>query len=324
MPIARHIGLRGRFILLLAAFAMIFTMIALHTVAHRAEKIADASTHLLGNAKLVAARQQRIVAQADAILNGLMLRPELLSGDSAEDCSRVLAERLKQEKEFVQIGKVLPDGEVACAAFPPKGHVSFADRNWFRQALQSENLVVGDVVMGRIVGKPVTVLAKAMRDDAGRATGVVYVSLNLAWLQQQLAEAGLPEDSRLVVVDAKGTVVARHPDHDGWIGRSAAQTPVFQSIAARKGQGTIEGPGLEGKLRLIAFTPLLETVSGPMTLWLSTPKAVVIAPVQHELVTSLSLAVMVLLLTLGLAFWGGEKLLLRPLLTLSADRHPPW
>ncbi|MBU1892688.1 MAG: PAS domain S-box protein, partial [Gammaproteobacteria bacterium] len=312
------IGLRGRFILLLlAAFAMIFAMIAQHTVAHRAEKIADASTHLLDDAKLIAARQQKIVAQANAILNGLMLQPELRAGASGEDCSHVLSERLQQEKEFVQIGKVLPNGEVACAAVSPSNHINLSDRNWFRQALQSENLVVGDVVMGRIVGKPVTVLAKAMRDDAGRATGVVFVSLNLDWLQRQLAEAGLPEDSRLVVVDAKGTVVARHPDHDGWIGRSAAQTPVFQSISARKGPGTIEGPGLEGKPRLIAFTPLLETVSGPMILWLSTPKAAVMAPVQHELVTSLSLAVMVLLLTLGLAFWGGEKLLLRPLLTLS-------
>ncbi|MBZ0097177.1 MAG: GAF domain-containing protein [Sulfuricella sp.] len=318
MLIARHIGLRGRLILLLlAAFAVILAMIVQHTVEHRADEITDASAHLLDNAKLFAARQQHIAARADAMLNGLMTQPELRPDAATKACEKHLSARLKQEAEFIQIGKVLPSGEVACAAAPPPGRVSFADRNWFRQALQSEKMVVGDVVTGRILGKPLVTLAKAMRDDSGRVTSVLYLSLDLAWLQRELAKAGLPEESRLVVVDGKGMVVARHPDHDNWTGKSAAQAPLFQTIAARGSEGTTEGVGLEGIPRLFAFTPLLDTVSGPMYLWLSTPIVAVTAPAQREFVSYLSITATVLLLVLALVYWGSEKLLVGPLLSLS-------
>lgn len=318
MSLALHLGLRGRLILLLlAAFAVLFAMIVRHTVEHRTERVSNTTEHLLHSAKLIAARQQDIAARADAILSTLILLPELRPGASAEKCAQLLAARLEQEAEFIQIGKVLPNGEVACAAVPAQGRVSFADRNWFRQALQSEKMVVGDVITGRILGKPLVTLAKAMRDDSGSITGVLYLSLDLVWLQHQLAEAKLPEDTRLVVVDGKGTVVARHPDPDNWTGKSAAQTPLFQTIAARSSEGTTEEVGLEGVPRLFAFTPLLDTVSGPMYLWLSTPVAAVTAPAQHELVSYLSITAIVLLLVLVLVYWGSEKLLMGPLLALS-------
>lgn len=318
MPIARRIGLRGRLILLLlAAFAVIFAMIVQHTAAHRAEKIANATAHLLDDARLINVRQQHIVARANAILNSLMLRPELRPGSSVNACKQFLAERLKQEPEFIQVGCTLPDGEVACAAVPPQGRVSFADRSWFRPALQSRDMVVSEVLQGRIVGKPIVVFAKAMRDETGRVTGVLYLSLDLAWLQHELEQAAAGADARLTVVDSKGTIVARHPDHDGWVGKSAAQTPLFRTIAAQGKEGTTEKPGLDGALRLVAYTPLLETVSGPMYLWLSVPMAVVTAPIQHELVTFLAIAMAMLLLASALVGWGGERLLLRPLLALS-------
>ena len=57
---------------------------------------------------------------------------------------------------------------------------------------------------------------------------MLFLSLDLSWLQQELAQAELPEDARLVVVDAAGTVVVRHPDQDGQVDKNIAQTPLFQ------------------------------------------------------------------------------------------------
>lgn len=314
MPIARRIGLRGRLILLLlAAFAVIFAMVAQHVAAHHAEHAANAKMHLLYEARLVAAGQRAIAARAKAILNGLMLRP----GAPATECAQALAARLEQETEFIQIGKVRPDGEVICAAVPPGDHVNLSDRNWFQQALNSDQMVIGDVVTGRIVGKPLINFAKAMRDEGGRTTGVLYLSLDLDWLRGQLANARLPEGARLTVADARGTIAARFPDNDQWVGRSAAATPLFRDITAHGRQGTLEEAGLDGKSRVIAFTPLLDTVSGPLYVWLSVPEAVVAAPSRDELLVSLSAGIAVLLLVLGLVVWGSERLLVRPLLALS-------
>lgn len=264
MKLPFTLGLRARLILLLLAlFAVLVGLIALDFVDHREEGRNAAAAELLGNTRLIATRQQVVAAQADAILTGLMLRPELQQGASAEACSQALAAYLTQQVQFLTIGKALPDGDVACAAVPPKGRVSIADRNYFKSALQSRELVVSEVITARIVDKPVITFAKAMRNEDGQVTGVVYLSLDLTRLHRELAATRLPDGTRLVVVDTKGNVAVRHPDPEGWVGRSAENLPLLQRIIATGGEGTAEDIGLDGVPRLFAYVKLLDTVSGP-------------------------------------------------------------
>ena len=71
------LGLRGRLILLLlAVFAILAGVIASNFASSRQEQIKTATAELLADTRVIAARQQALVAQADAMLNGLMLRPE--------------------------------------------------------------------------------------------------------------------------------------------------------------------------------------------------------------------------------------------------------
>ncbi|MDO8349866.1 MAG: PAS domain S-box protein, partial [Gallionella sp.] len=324
MKIPYALGLRGRLILLLlAAFAALSGQIVWHSFEYRDERLGDASEHLLHNAQLIAARQQHIVAHADAVLTGLMLRPGLRPDVSTDTCSRTFATILQQEPTFVQVGMTRPDGVVACAAVPPEGRVSLADRNYFQQALQSHGMVVSDVLTGRILNQPIIVFAKAQRDEAGRVTGVLYLSLDLTWLHRELTTARLPEGARLTMVDSKGTVAVRHPDPKNLDGSNIVDEPLFQRIRAAGGEGVMEDIGLDGVIRITGFTPLLDTVSGRMTLWLSMPKAALEDPLQRELWIRLAFALAVFVATLGLAILGGNRLLLRPLLALAraAQRH---
>lgn len=188
---------------MLAAFAVLAGVIGRQALEHRAEDAGHAKMQLQHNVQLIAARQQSIIAHADALLHELAAHsPELRPGAPAGECARMLADRLGHTKGVIQIGKALPDGELACAAVPPKDHVSFADRNWFREALKSDRMVIGDVVTGRIQGKPTINIARTERDDVGRVSAVLYLSLDLEWLRRELARAELPEGARLVVADA--------------------------------------------------------------------------------------------------------------------------
>jgi len=56
--------------------------------------------------------------------------------------------------------------------------------------------------------------------------------------------------------DHNGTIVARYPDPEQWVGQSASEAPIFRAILAQQREGTAEAPGLEGVPRLFAFTPL--------------------------------------------------------------------
>ncbi|MCX7156507.1 MAG: PAS domain S-box protein [Rhodocyclales bacterium] len=318
MKPALAIGLRGRLILLLLlVFAMLTSLVAWNFVDERRQHIDAAKAELLGRVRVIAARQQSLVAQADAILNSLMQSPELQPGAPAAACGRFLSTRLQLQPAFVQAGRTLPDGELTCTAVPATGRVSFADRAWFKLALQSHGMVVSDVMQGRILGKPVIVFAKAMRDEAGRVTGVLFLSLDLVWLQHELGTTRLPEGTRLVVVDAVGTIAVRHPDAEGSVGKNIVTQPLWSRIQAAGDEGTAEETDMYGKRRLFAFTKLLNTVSGPNYMWLDQPQEAVEIPALRAALLNFGITLAVILATLGLVVWGGGRLVVRPLLALS-------
>jgi HAMP domain-containing protein len=309
------LGLRGRLILMIVvAFATIFAMIVQHTVAHRNEEITNATTHLLHSAELIALKQHAIITHANAVLNDLMLRRELHPDTVTTECAQLLAARAKQAPEFSQIGKVLPNGDIACTAVPASGKINVADREWFQRVLESEGMIISNVLTGRILNKKIIAFARAMRDDAGKVSGVFYLALDLDWLRHELAQNEQSDSTHLVVVDSTGEMIIHSHTPDVHERRNIAHTPLFETISAYdEGEGTLEEMGLDGVPRIYAFAPLLNTISGPITLWLSVPKAMVVAATQRELVTSLSIATTVLLLLIALVLWGSEKLIFYPL-----------
>lgn len=313
------LSLRWRLILLIvAAFSVIFVLIVPHTLAHRDEKIATVTDHLLHTTQLIAARQQRIVARAEGVLIDLMTRDELRPDAAPESCTHFLAVRVRQEEMFDQLGRVLPNGEVACVAISAAHPVNLADRDWFQTALKSHKMVISNVLTGRILDKPVIIFAKALRDPAGEVTGVFYLAFNLDWLQKELQQNTTLNDEHIAVVDREGKLVVRYPDSYQYAGSSAAQPFFIKAIADHSGQGIVEWAGIDGILRITAFTPLLDTVAGPMYLWLGVPKAEVVAPAERELVIFLVQVTAILVLVLTLVYWGGERLLTGPLRNLAS------
>ena len=318
MKPAFTLSLRGRLMLLLVgAFALLSCFLAWHFVGDRKARIDATSTELLNDTKLIAAQTRYFTAQANAILNGLELSPEMQPETPAEACTQFLQARLKQEPEFNQIVRTRPDGVVACAAVPPSGRVSYADRSWFQPVLRSREVLTSEVIQGRILGKPIIVFVKAIRDAADRVTGILVLSLDLDWLNRELTTLRQPEGAQLVMVDAKGIIAVSYPDSRGWVGKSATELPLFRDILAARGEGTAEEVGLDGERRLFAYTKLLDTVSGPIYLWLGVPKAVVEAPAEREALLGAGILLAVLISTIGLLVRGGNRLVVRPLLSLS-------
>ncbi|NML27300.1 PAS domain S-box protein [Zoogloea dura] len=318
-----RLGLRGRLILLLLmVFVLLGGMIVRNHVDSYDTRLEQAAEGLLHQTRVIAARQQYLAARADSILADIMQAPALQPGVPVDECTAWLAERLRRETEFIQLGKVLPDGQVACTAQPFNGKVNFADREWFRSAIAARQMIVGGVVLGRIVKRPVITLARAMRDAAGHPGAVVFVSLDQAWLQEQLVKADLSPDTRLWVIDAQGSVVARHPDPEGWTGRSAAGLPVVRRVLALPGDGDLTEDDLDGVRKIHGYTPLVQTVAGELRLLLSMPADTVTAPSRRELANDLIIVGLLLTATLALVLWGGNRWVLRPLKALStaADR----
>ena len=54
--------------------------------------------------------------------------------------------------------------------------MNLADRDWFQRTLKAPGIVVGDVVVSRIVGKPGVTFSKARRAPNGDVPGVYYAA----------------------------------------------------------------------------------------------------------------------------------------------------
>jgi hypothetical protein len=84
---------------------------------------------------------------------------------------------------------------------------------------------------------------------------VIYAAMDLSWLNHLVADAELPEDATLLVIDRNGTVLLRYLDPGVWIGQARANHPLFHAMLAQ-GQGTAELQGVDGIGRIYAFTGL--------------------------------------------------------------------
>jgi HAMP domain-containing protein len=146
---------------------------------------------------------------------------------------------------------------VFCSAVPFEGVANIADRTYFQRAVDRRDFASGEYRIGRITGKAVINFGYPVLAGAGQVAAVVYAGLDLSWLSRLLAEARLPENSTMTVVDVAGQVLARYPDPEQWVGRSFPEAPFVRAALSQQDQGTVEGQGLDGTPRLYAFTPLL-------------------------------------------------------------------
>ena len=90
---------------------------------------------------------------------------------------------------------------------------SLADRDYFKQALRSDQPVISEVLRGRILKAPVVIFAVPVLDREGRHLGIVAASIALrsTALFAEMRASLPPEGVRELVIDRAGRVVA-HPD----------------------------------------------------------------------------------------------------------------
>ena len=109
----------------------------------------EAQANALQLARLAAADQDRLIADAHQLLN------VLAHFSDARDCpstsfSAFLAGLLEDYPLYADLGVARLDGAVVCSAIPSTATLNVAERSWFRDVLQTRDLAVGDYEIGRV------------------------------------------------------------------------------------------------------------------------------------------------------------------------------
>jgi len=274
--------------------------------------VAQVPEQALRLTQIISSNEERLIEGARQLLVTVARLPEVQGGESSA-CSRLFAELLKQHSLYANFGAIKPNGDLFCSALPTRRPLNAADRAYFQRAIKTRNFAIGDYQIGRATGRPSINFGYPIVDDAGQVRAVIYAALDLAWLNELLAEAQLPLGATLTVIDHKGTILARHPEPEKWIGKSVPEAPVAEAVLTQRGEGTAKVTGTDGIPRLYAFMRLGTAPQTP-SLYVSVgiPAKTVFADVDRILVRNLIGLAIVGLLAIVAAWVAGNLFVLQP------------
>ena len=263
--------------------------------------------------------REQAIKETRQLLITLAQLPAVRERD-AEACSRILRGISRLHVRYANLGAIRPDGSVFCSALPSTARPNARDSSWFQQVLRTRDFSVSQFHFGGITGRAVLTMAYPAI-GGGEVAAVVFASLDLSWLNRYLSESLLPPGSVLSVIDRRGTVLARYPDPEFWVGENIADTPLAQEILMHQQAAVTEARGMDAVPRLYAYTPLAPALTQGVYVYIGIPSAVAYAEPEHVLRRNLLGLGLVALLAIVAAWWGGAFLLRRAQPLLAATRR---
>ena len=105
---------------------------------------------------------------------------------------------------YLQCGVATPDGALH---LNDGSEMSIADRPYFKQALEKKT-VFSDVVLHKVLNKPIMTLASPILADDGKVAGVVVAILDAVWLSEITDGIKYGASGYSYIIDGKGALIA--------------------------------------------------------------------------------------------------------------------
>jgi len=207
-------SLRVRLGTLIIAAAAPLLAVALYDVRNdRAQGQAELRHLAAMHADMLSDELQRIIAGMEQLL---VAAADSLVVINDVHCDDYMARVHKQFDFLSSFGLSNPEGEIVCLNEPfERGKLRNGDRYYFRHAAESNGFVIGEAVVGRQTGRRVLIFAYPSRDErTGSLRGVVFASLKLDWLAEQLSKKPLLPNTSVTIVDRNGSVLVHLPDNE--------------------------------------------------------------------------------------------------------------
>lgn len=265
--------------------------------------------------RIAAAAQKQYIETSRQLLLTLAqlreVRPD--RADEAEALFRIL---LPVHAVYANIGAVDAEGYLFASAVPATNRVFVGDRSYFKMARDTQKFVVGDFQTGRVTGKATLNMAHPIRGrSSGQFHGVVFVALDLNWLNQLAAKAELPDGSTFTVIDRHANILMRYsiPESDrNWVGESLKANPRIVDFLNRGGDSSGVSVGLDGVKRLYTSTPLNRTGGiADAHVIVGIPVQVAYEAANHMLAQNLIILGVVSVLAMAAAWISSDAFVLR-------------
>ena len=263
----------------------------------------------LRTSQIAALEMERIVTGAQGILETLAVAPTVRHFE-APACDDYLAEVSRRLPQLRGLAVADPAGRLRCAAGLAFPSDDVAAEGWFADAVGSNALVVGTFAGARRPDEaPYLPVALPVAVD-GRIVSVVVGGIDLAWLGARLRERNLAQGSALAVADHDGTILAREPDSDRYVGTRISDAVMPYVHAAEP--GTLEMTAPDGSRRIVGYQPPAATETG-LYVGASFAEKDVFGPIYASTWRSVGVALAGALAACTIAWLVGDRLFRQPI-----------
>jgi diguanylate cyclase (GGDEF)-like protein len=229
------------------------------------------------------------------------------------DCKQMLFDLTGNAPWIYGTAVIGKDGRIVCSTEPRALGLNVEDRPYFQTMLRTRDFVLSDYLISRASGNPrVMAIYPIMRED-GTVAGAIMASINLQWMGELAERLARREGTSVALIDGNGTLVAGSADLTASVGKSFASHELAHRVLAED-EGTVTMAGFDGVPRIFAFVRMPWTQA---RLVVGLDESIVHHGIDRELsIAYLQLGIFGILVLLA-AWFGGERLILRPIRLLA-------
>lgn len=235
-----------------AALAPVVAMMAYNEVALRTSRSEEVRQAASDAAKLASSEVERVIEGLRSLLIAVSAMPSVQALDKpvCEAALRTVGENVPNIRTIFAMDL---KGNIVCGSMAVPPGTNFSDRDYFKEALSTNSFFVGTYTKSRINQSMVLPVSMPLRRD-GATIGVVATGVRLDWLQERIAERGVAEWNAITIADANGTILARVPYPERFVGTVIPEG--FRHLIRSGAPGTLQVKSQDGTERVLGYRPI--------------------------------------------------------------------
>lgn len=277
----------------------------------RSERIEATYRQAHDLARQGAAQQNEVIASARSVLQ-VVASARAAFTPTDNECNRFLENIAKPAPWIKTLSVANAQGRIVCSSFPDAVGLDISDRAHFYKPIDSGEFYLSDYFVASRLKAPIITLALAQRGVNNSAAAVVLGLLDLSWFEH-VAKTFVPPSGFMLMIDGKGTLLAQYPSRQDSVGQDFKGHPLVQEMLSRP-EGFLTETGIDGVRRIFGFVQLPGTQA---RIAVGFDESEVVARANRAMWTALGQLCLVAVLVLLGIWFGGERLLMRPIRTLA-------
>jgi diguanylate cyclase (GGDEF)-like protein/PAS domain S-box-containing protein len=306
---------RKLLLLLLIIFLPAFGIILADGFDHRKEGIIKAQNQALFLTQTLAAQQEQIAIATKTMLSTLAQLHEVQNLD-ASACNRIFHDLHQRYPFYSSILAMNPEGWVIGAHYQLGPHtVNQSDRKYFQDAVSSLDFSAGEYIIGRVSKMTSLNYSFPVLNEHKKLVAVLTAGFNLQEFSRFLSTLKLPEGSVAVFIDHKGIRLCRLPENEATTIGGPVSPGFFEKVSGGVKEGFFNWVAPDGINRIYAFQQLRLRDNLPPYLYISVglPQDSIIHAANMIMLRNLSILGITALLSLSLAWFLGNLVLIKPI-----------